>query len=79
MSDGLDLQLGPFYDRDGMVILRVLTEATEAAVERVMEHCFIFSNLPSGRLFDEAFLAGIGSTHSESAASASQPARRASP
>jgi hypothetical protein len=44
--------LGPFYDLDGTEILPVLTEATEAAIERIMGRYQIHANIPSldGRL-----------------------------
>ncbi len=39
--------LGPFYDLDGTEILPVLTEATEAAIERIMGRYRIHANVPS--------------------------------
>lgn len=39
--------LGPFYDLDGTEIVPLLTEATEAAIERIMGRYCIHANIPS--------------------------------
>jgi len=46
-DEPIDTLLGPFYDLDGTEILPVLTEATEAAIERIMGRYRVYSNLPS--------------------------------
>jgi hypothetical protein len=47
MNRPVDTQLGPFYDLDGTEILPVLTEATAAAIERVMGRYQVHANIPS--------------------------------
>lgn len=47
VNEPVNTLLGPFYDLDGMEILPVLTEATEAAIEGVMGRYRIHTNIPS--------------------------------
>lgn len=47
MTEPINTLLGPFYDLDGMEILPVLTEATEAAIEHIMGRYCIHANIPS--------------------------------
>lgn len=47
VTEPVNTLLGPFYDLDGTEILPVLTEATEAAIERIMGRYRIQANIPS--------------------------------
>jgi hypothetical protein len=46
MNEPINTLLGPFYDLDGTEILPVLTEATAAAIERIMGRYQIRANIP---------------------------------